>query len=120
MKLLIREGRLYLAMLGLAAIILFFVHPVLVMLPVTVFFFLVFFFRDPVRQIPGVIAGETSFLSPADGKVMGISEVMDPYLFKGRARVVTIFLSPLDVHVNRSPSFYEELRTKNEQLTANN
>lgn len=61
--------------------------------------FLAFFFRDPERtvpQAPGLV------VSPADGWVMraGASEPQAP---PGSWKQVTIFLSALDVHVNRSP-----------------
>jgi phosphatidylserine decarboxylase len=56
------------------------------------------FFRDPERTPPSV-AG--AVLAPADGRVMRVAEVDDPWV--GRAVRVSIFLSPLDVHVNRSP-----------------
>jgi phosphatidylserine decarboxylase len=57
------------------------------------------FFRDPERtppEIPGAI------LSPADGRVMEIKEEVHEE-FVGEAARVSIFLSPLDVHVNRAP-----------------
>ncbi len=58
------------------------------------------FFRDPERIPP---EGEGLILSPADGKVVGIKEVEKGGIF-GEARTrVSIFLSPLDVHVNRAP-----------------
>lgn len=103
MKLLLREGSLYLYILGIFAIILFFVHPLLVLLPIAVFFFLVFFFRDPARKHPAEKDGEFAFLSPADGRVTAVEEVEEPYFIQGRAKLVTIFLSPLNVHVNRVP-----------------
>jgi len=56
------------------------------------------FFRDPDRMAP-VVPG--AVLAPADGRVMGVVELDDPWV--GRAVRVSIFLSPLDVHVNRSP-----------------
>jgi phosphatidylserine decarboxylase len=56
------------------------------------------FFRDPERTAPSA-AG--AVLAPADGRVMRVAEVDDPWV--GRAVRVSIFLSPLDVHVNRSP-----------------
>jgi phosphatidylserine decarboxylase len=56
------------------------------------------FFRDPERTVPSA-AG--AVLAPADGRVMRVAEVDDPWV--GRAVRVSIFLSPLDVHVNRSP-----------------
>ena len=56
------------------------------------------FFRDPDRIAP-VVPG--AILAPADGRVMRVVEMDDPWV--GRAVRVSIFLSPLDVHVNRSP-----------------
>ena len=59
-----------------------------------------YFFRDPERKIP---IGNELILSPADGKVVLIEEVEEPYYFKSKVRKVSIFLSVLDVHVNRIP-----------------
>ncbi len=56
------------------------------------------FFRDPDRIAP-VVPG--AVLAPADGRVMRVVEIDDPWV--GRAVRVSIFLSPFDVHVNRSP-----------------
>ena len=56
------------------------------------------FFRDPERAVPAVGAAA---LSPADGRVTSVDEAMDPFV--GAAVRVSIFLSPLDVHVNRAP-----------------
>ncbi len=60
--------------------------------------FMLYFFRDPERippERPGAV------LAPADGKVVEIREVTDHFV--GPGRQVSIFLSPLDVHVNRAP-----------------
>jgi phosphatidylserine decarboxylase len=56
------------------------------------------FFRDPERQAP---KGEGLIVAPADGKVVGIAGVKSAFL--GSAKRVSIFLSPLDVHINRTP-----------------
>jgi phosphatidylserine decarboxylase len=62
--------------------------------------FFVFFFRDPDRSSPG---GEGLVVSPADGRVMIVGEAVGPGTPPGRWQQVSIFLSPLDVHVNRTP-----------------
>jgi phosphatidylserine decarboxylase len=56
------------------------------------------FFRDPDRESPAIPG---AVLSPADGKVMSVEQVDDPFV--GPSVRVATFLSPLDVHVNRSP-----------------
>jgi len=56
------------------------------------------FFRDPERRVPA-IAG--AVLSPADGRVTEVVDDVDEWV--GPAVRVSIFLSPLDVHVNRAP-----------------
>ncbi|MCE1189443.1 MAG: phosphatidylserine decarboxylase family protein [Ignavibacteria bacterium] len=66
-------------------------------------FLLVFtlnFFRDPERTIP---AGENNVISPCDGKVIIIKEVEEDRYIKGKARQISVFMSPLNVHVNRIP-----------------
>lgn len=76
----------------------------LVLLVISIMFisFTLFFFRDPLRKIPqNLKAGE--ILSPADGRVMMIEEIEEPEFIKGPAKVIGIFLSPLNVHVNRIP-----------------
>lgn len=63
--------------------------------------FTVWFFRDPLRTPPEEASG--LILSPADGKVIEIVEEEEPLYLKARARRLSIFLSPLNVHVNRIP-----------------
>lgn len=65
-----------------------------------VFIFLLYFFRDPARR-PPVETG--SIVSPADGRVVTVVEVDEPFFLGDRAIQVSIFMSPLDVHVNRTP-----------------
>lgn len=66
--------------------------------PVTIAFaavalFMMYFFRDPQRNVP---TGEGLIVSAADGRVTRIEE-------NGNTKLVSVFLSPLDVHINRSP-----------------
>jgi len=66
-------------------------------------FFLVFatnFFRDPDRTVPN---GDNLVLAPADGKVIIVKEVEQSEYIEGKAIQVSIFMSPLNVHVNRNP-----------------
>ena len=58
------------------------------------------FFRDPERKVPDE---EDIIISPADGKVLFVSEINDERFLKGKAKQVAIFMSPLNVHVNRIP-----------------
>lgn len=58
------------------------------------------FFRDPERKVP---ANENIVVSPADGRVLFVKEVLDDKFLNSRAKMVSIFMSPLNVHVNRIP-----------------
>jgi phosphatidylserine decarboxylase len=58
------------------------------------------FFRDPERRVPG---GSGLVVAPADGRIVKIATVHDDELFGGDATLVSIFMSPLNVHVNRLP-----------------
>ena len=58
------------------------------------------FFRNPSRSIP---LNEKHILSPCDGKVVVIEEVMEDEYFKDKRLQVSIFMSPINVHVNRYP-----------------
>jgi phosphatidylserine decarboxylase len=60
--------------------------------------FMAFFFRDPQRRSP---ADSTVVVAPADGRVTRVRPVEDRS--DRSANVVSIFLSPLDVHINRAP-----------------
>lgn len=65
--------------------------------------FLVFtlgFFRDPERRTP---EGSGLIVAPADGKVVMVKEVDEGEFLKSTGTQVSIFMSPLNVHVNRYP-----------------
>jgi phosphatidylserine decarboxylase len=59
------------------------------------------FFRNPVRLIPE--KNNQLVYAPADGKICVVEEVEEPEFFKGKRLQVSIFMSPLNVHVNRNP-----------------
>ena len=65
--------------------------------------FTLYFFRDPTRTPPPE-ARDNGLLAPADGRVVEIVEETDSLYLDGPAQRVSIFLSPLDVHVNRVPA----------------
>ena len=58
------------------------------------------FFRDPERKIPGEAK---VVVAPADGKIVMIKELFEEDYLKQDAIQVSIFMSPLNVHVNRFP-----------------
>src|SRR5438067_7762444 len=63
--------------------------------------FFAFFFRDPDRRSPG--EDDNAVLSPADGRVMIAGPARPDATPPGTWQQVTIFLSPMNVHVNRIP-----------------
>jgi phosphatidylserine decarboxylase len=68
--------------------------------PFTLMLFMFYFFRDPERKAP---EGEGIYVSPADGKVILIKDIFEKDYIKKDVRMMSIFMSPLNVHVNRSP-----------------
>ena len=65
-----------------------------------IFVLILWFFRNPKRNI---LKNPEIILSPADGKVVLIEEVDELEFFNDKKLKVSIFLSPLDIHVNRYP-----------------
>lgn len=92
----------------------FFIHVVLFVLTAVTYFFAgwwgclpgafllfsLYFFRDPERPIS---QDPRAIVSGADGLVISVSEEEDKWFQKGKMKRVAVFLSVLDVHVNRSP-----------------
>jgi phosphatidylserine decarboxylase len=70
------------------------------LLPFVLTLFMLYFFRDPERRIP---QEENIFVSPADGRVILIQNVREDQYLKSDAAQISIFMSPLNVHVNRAP-----------------
>lgn len=61
--------------------------------------FVLQFFRDPARPIPGDVR---SVLSPADGRIVAIQPVRDPWLNRDALKI-SVFMNVFNVHSNRSP-----------------
>jgi len=77
---------------------------VFIILGLLLILFTFIFFRDPDRTIPEEAQNNPRIiLSPADGKVTEIIEIYENDYVKENTKRISIFLSPLDVHVNRSP-----------------
>jgi phosphatidylserine decarboxylase len=90
----VKEGIPFIAVPVIAAVILaFFSFWIPAGVLVALALFMAFFFRDPARTSP---VDESLVVSAADGKVTRIEENDD-------GKLVSVFLSPLDVHINRSP-----------------
>ena len=63
------------------------------------FLFILQFFRDPPRDVP---MQPNAVLSPADGRVVRVGNVRDPYLDRD-ALLISVFMNVFNVHSNRSP-----------------
>jgi phosphatidylserine decarboxylase len=61
--------------------------------------FIVQFFRDPPRPIPG---DERTVVAPADGRIVAVERANDPYLDRPATKV-SVFMNVFNVHSNRSP-----------------
>jgi len=72
----------------------------LIFTAILIMIFTLNFFRDPERNTP---VEEQIVVSPADGRVLFINEIEDNRFINGKAKQVAIFMSPLNVHVNRIP-----------------
>lgn len=90
---------------GVLAVIGFMLHHwtsfIFYILAVVLTAFTLFFFRDPDRNIP---VGENLIIAPADGKIIEIINVKEDEYLKSGAKQISIFLSLMDVHVNRIPA----------------
>jgi phosphatidylserine decarboxylase len=64
------------------------------------FFIILQFFRSPVLALN---AEETQVLCPADGKVVVIEETEETEFFKDKRIQISVFMSPINVHINRNP-----------------
>ncbi|OPY58094.1 MAG: phosphatidylserine decarboxylase [Pelotomaculum sp. PtaU1.Bin035] len=90
----------YLLLLAGLFVLLYLNYPFFSIIPALLFIFVLFFFRNPGRNIP---ADESLILSPADGVILEIEEVFEERYIKDKTIRVAIFLSIFNVHLNRSP-----------------
>lgn len=67
---------------------------------IILFLLIIQFFRNPKRRTQ---TSDLSIVAPVDGKVVAIEEVFEKEYFKDKRLQVSIFMSPLNVHVTRHP-----------------
>jgi len=77
-----------------------YIKGILIIAPVAFLIFSLNFFRDPDRTPP---EQNDVVVSPADGKVLFVKDVVDNKFINQKALQISIFMSPLNVHVNRIP-----------------
>jgi phosphatidylserine decarboxylase len=95
------EGYSFIVFFAVATALIFFVFGMLpALVPLCLTIFMLNFFRDPDRNVP---QGRGAFVSPADGKVMVIRDVHEGRYLQADVKEIGIFMSPLNVHVNRAP-----------------
>ena len=134
-----KEGSPYIVGIAIVATLLsvisflyaFLFLKVIVLLCWVLFILVVNFFRDPERHTP---VDASTIISPADGKIIDIQNVMEEQFLHKDVIRVSIFMSVFDVHVNRSPvkgvidyihynkglylpAFREKASLDNEQMT---
>jgi phosphatidylserine decarboxylase len=71
-----------------------------IVLSIVVYLLILQFFRNPIFQIS---KNETQVLAPADGKIVVIEDTEETEYLKSKRKQISIFMSPLNVHVNRMP-----------------
>jgi phosphatidylserine decarboxylase len=74
---------------------------VLFVVPLILFVGILYFFRSPERKIP---VNKNLVLSPADGKVIRVEENVEEEFFGRPMQHISVFMSPLNVHLNRYPA----------------
>lgn len=67
---------------------------------ITFLFIILQFFRNPIRKTE---LNDNTIVSPVDGKVVVIEKVIDNEYFKGERLMISVFMSPINVHVTRYP-----------------
>ena len=94
-----KEGWPFIAIAVFLAIVVSAINGWLGLIFVLIAIFVVQFFRDPTRQAP---QGDKLVLSPADGRIVLVDEVDDPYANR-RALKISVFMNVFNVHSNQMP-----------------
>ena len=135
-KIILRNSFLGLLFLNLAIIgglgVELWIAMILISGSILLYLWILYFFRNPSRHIT---PQEEFILAPADGKVVAIHQTYEEEYFETDCIQISIFMSPFNVHVNRSPisgvlqyfkyhagkylvAFHAKSSTKNERTTA--
>jgi len=109
MALIHKEGFLSLSVVLILLVILnaaaYIISPpsLILVLTVSIFIFAFFlqFFRNPLRKVPK--SSDDFVYAPADGKVVVVEKTLEKEFFREERIQISIFMSPINVHVNRSP-----------------
>ena len=72
----------------------------ILIITILLFFLIVQFFRNPRRN---TILDDATVVAPVDGKVVVIEEVFEKEYFKDQRLMISVFMSPINVHVTRHP-----------------
>jgi phosphatidylserine decarboxylase len=96
-----KEGYPFIIFFAVASVLAFLLRlNIAALIALILTLFMIYFFRDPDRLTPHA---PESFYSPADGKIIKIEEATEDEILKESALKISIFMSPLNVHVNRAP-----------------
>src|SRR5690554_870937 len=94
-----REGWPFLAGIVVISLLVTFWSPAVSIIFWLLSLFVLQFFRDPARVAPD---GELTVLSPADGRIVAVEEVRDPYADRDALKI-SVFMNVFNVHSNRAP-----------------
>jgi len=95
-----KESFVFIIFLGLLSVFFYLTFKPLSIATILILLFVLYFFRNPHRN---VTKDKDFIVSPADGKIMSVSELYEQDFIGSKAIKVTIFLSLFNVHINRSP-----------------
>lgn len=95
-----REGWIFIALALILILVVYVLAPEWTFVPFVLMLFTAFFFRNPRRNVP---AEDGVIVSPADGVVMKVEPSYEDKFLNSDSVKVSIFLSILNVHINRTP-----------------